>query len=36
MHLPNMTDDVANAIIDWVSPGDTPRSNGAKESTIPR
>jgi type II secretory pathway component PulK len=31
MDLPNMTDDVANAIIDWVSPGDTPRSNGAKE-----
>jgi type II secretory pathway component PulK len=31
MLLPNMTDDVANAIIDWISPGDTPRSNGAKD-----
>ncbi len=31
MNLPNMTDDVANAILDWISPGDTPRTDGAKE-----
>jgi type II secretory pathway component PulK len=31
MKLPNMTEDVANAILDWISPGDTPRSNGAKD-----
>jgi type II secretory pathway component PulK len=30
--LPNMTDDVANAIIDWIDPDDTPRSNGAESS----
>jgi type II secretory pathway component PulK len=30
MALPNMTDDVANAIIDWVDADDTPRGNGAE------
>ena len=25
-----MTDDVANAILDWISPGDTPRTDGAE------
>jgi type II secretory pathway component PulK len=30
MALPNMTDDIANSILDWISAGDTPRSNGAK------
>ena len=31
MDLPNMTDDVANAILDWISPSDTPRADGAKD-----
>jgi len=31
MKLPNMTEDVANAILDWISPGETPRSDGAKD-----
>jgi type II secretory pathway component PulK len=31
MQLPNMTDDVANAIIDWIDPDSTPRSNGAED-----
>jgi hypothetical protein len=30
MQLPNMTDDVANAIVDWLDQDDTPRSNGAE------
>jgi type II secretory pathway component PulK len=30
MLLPNMTDDIANAIIDWLDPDDTPRENGAE------
>lgn len=32
MKLPNMTEDVANAIVDWVDTDDTERANGA-EST---
>ena len=31
MLLPNMTDDIANSILDWLDPDDTPRSNGAEE-----
>ncbi len=32
MGLPNMTEDVANSILDWLDPSsDTPRSNGAKD-----
>jgi type II secretory pathway component PulK len=30
MGLPNMTDEIANSILDWISAGDTPRSGGAK------
>jgi hypothetical protein len=30
MLLPNMTDDVANAIVDWLDPDDNPRPNGAE------
>ncbi len=30
MTLPNMTEDVANAIIDWMDEDDSPRSNGAE------
>jgi type II secretory pathway component PulK len=30
MQLPNMTDDVANSIIDWLDPDDNPRENGAE------
>jgi len=30
MQLPNMTDDIANAIIDWIDPDDSPRPNGAE------
>jgi type II secretory pathway component PulK len=30
MMLPNMTDDIANSIIDWIDADDTPRSNGAE------
>jgi type II secretory pathway component PulK len=30
MMLPNMTDDVANAIVDWIDPDDNPRANGAE------
>jgi type II secretory pathway component PulK len=33
MALPNMTDDVANAIIDWLDPDDNPRTNGAESDT---
>jgi type II secretory pathway component PulK len=33
MALPNMTDAVANAIIDWLDPDDTPRTNGAESDT---
>jgi len=32
MMLPNMTEDVADAIVDWVDPDDTPRANGAESS----
>jgi len=31
MNLPNMTDDVANSIIDWLDPDSTPRTDGAEE-----
>ena len=32
MQLPNMTEDVANSILDWLDPSsDTPRSDGAKD-----
>src|SRR5258708_5902979 len=30
MTLPNMTEDVANAILDWLDPDDTPRESGAE------
>jgi type II secretory pathway component PulK len=30
MQLPNMTEDVANSILDWLDPDDTPRENGAE------
>jgi len=30
MLLPNMTEDIANAILDWMDPDDTPRSGGAE------
>jgi type II secretory pathway component PulK len=30
MKLPNMTEDVANSILDWLDPDDTPRSDGAE------
>jgi type II secretory pathway component PulK len=30
MQLPNMTDDVANAIVDWIDQDETPRQNGAE------
>jgi type II secretory pathway component PulK len=30
MNLPNMTEDVANSIIDWIDSDDEPRSNGAE------
>src|SRR5262245_331513 len=33
MKLPNMTEDVANAILDWIDPDDTPRENGAEGET---
>jgi DNA uptake protein ComE-like DNA-binding protein len=32
MKLPNMTEDVADAIIDWIDPDDEPRANGAESS----
>jgi type II secretory pathway component PulK len=31
MQLPNMTEDVANSILDWLDPDDTPRTDGAEE-----
>jgi type II secretory pathway component PulK len=31
--LPNMTPDVANAIIDWIDPDDSPREDGAESDT---
>ena len=31
MALPNMTDDIANSILDWLDPDDTPRSSGAED-----
>jgi type II secretory pathway component PulK len=30
MTLPNMTEDIANSIIDWIDPDDDPRENGAE------
>src|SRR5262245_20192976 len=30
MALPNMTEDIADAILDWLDPDDTPRVNGAE------
>ncbi len=30
MKLPNMTEDVADAIVDWIDPDDDPRANGAE------
>ncbi len=30
MKLPNMTEDVADAIVDWLDPDDQPRANGAE------
>jgi type II secretory pathway component PulK len=32
MLLPNMTEDVADAIVDWVDADDTPRTNGAESA----
>ncbi|HVS35999.1 MAG TPA: hypothetical protein VMS17_10505, partial [Gemmataceae bacterium] len=31
MGLPNMTDDVANSILDWLDADDTPRTDGAED-----
>ncbi len=39
MLLPNMTQDIANAILDWLDPDDTPRENGAENdyyTTLPQ
>jgi hypothetical protein len=33
MALPNMTEDVAAAILDWMDPDDTPRTGGAENET---
>jgi hypothetical protein len=30
MALPNMTDEISDAILDWLDPDDTPRDNGAE------
>lgn len=30
MRLPNMTEDIANAILDWIDPDDDPRPSGAE------
>src|SRR5207302_1022705 len=32
MALPNMTDDVADSILDWLDPDDDPRPNGAESN----
>jgi len=32
LKLPNMTEEVVNAILDWIDPDDTPRANGAENS----
>jgi type II secretory pathway component PulK len=32
MTLPNMTEDIVNAIIDWIDPDETPSANGAENS----
>jgi type II secretory pathway component PulK len=32
MKLPNMTEDIADAICDWIDPDDDPRTNGAENS----
>jgi DNA uptake protein ComE-like DNA-binding protein len=31
MQLPNMTDDIANCILDWLDPDSDPRTNGAED-----
>jgi DNA uptake protein ComE-like DNA-binding protein len=33
LKLPNMSEDVANAILDWLDPDETPRANGAENET---
>src|SRR5262249_3878374 len=33
LQLPNMTEDVANSILDWLDPDDDPRENGAESET---
>src|SRR6202040_481163 len=34
--LPNMTEDIANSILDWIDPSSTtPRTNGAKDEYYP-
>jgi type II secretory pathway component PulK len=30
VQLPNMTEDIANSILDWIDPDDSPRPNGAE------
>ena len=36
MQIPNMTEDVANSILDWLDPSSTiPRTNGAKDEYYP-
>lgn len=32
LKLPNMNEETANAILDWIDPDDTPRSNGAENN----
>lgn len=32
MKLPNMTEEIADAIVDWIDPDDEPRTNGAENS----
>jgi DNA uptake protein ComE-like DNA-binding protein/type II secretory pathway pseudopilin PulG len=39
MNLPNMTEDVANSIVDWMDPDSEPRSDGAEDdyyTTLPQ
>src|SRR5262249_2315039 len=33
MMFPNMTDDIANSMLDWLDADQTPRSNGAEDET---
>src|SRR5205823_3928066 len=33
MTLPNMTEDIADAIVDWIDADDDPRANGAESDT---